>query len=499
MSSVISDGEGTIPSGGSPETPASAGDNGLRKNSLKLWHVCAMGIAYQGLALAIYNNLGLITGDTGPIAPLIFIGVSIAAIPTAISFAVLSNRIPSAGSASTWATQLVAPTFGVWMGFIMAALYTISSCLFPLLMGIFVNSLLEFFGVHATWVTAVLGGLIAITFIGYTTIRNVKISARVTATLTAFEVLFVAFLSIFIVIKQGSAGHLSLQPFNPAANTGGFNGVRMALIFVVLSISGFDVVVPLAEEARTPRRYIPTAVLVSLIGAGLYMSLTSYGYVMGVSPAHLVSFFNGTGQVTPIYPLAGRYIGDFRILVPITGITATLAGFGAVSVAASRILYTLSHDGHGPRTFGSLHARYRTPWNAQRAVLAATIVVPLLVLLWQDRIPTQAYGWLGSTSVFFILIPYTLVNVFNIIYHLRRRREMNWFLHLVLPVLGIVFNVYVFYEAFFKASLTGGLPFKSGASIVVLPCVLAFVIGVPWAVRSMSRARRADARPTVNL
>jgi len=453
---------------------------GLQRNSLKLWHVCAMGIAFQGLALAIYNNLGLIAGYVGPIAPLIFIGVSIASIPTAISFATMSNRIPSTGSAFAWATRLISPKFGVWMGFIMACLYSVTACLFPLLAGIFGNSLLEFLGVHATWVTAMLAGFAAIAFIAYTTLKNIKINARVTATLMGFEVLFVAFLSLFIVIKQGSAGHLSIQPFNPAANTGGLNGFRLALIFVVLSISGFDVVVPLAEEARTPRRYIPIAVLVSLLGAGLYMSLTSYGYVIGVPSKDLVSFFTGTGQVTPIYPLAAQYIGNFKVLVPITGITATLAGFAAVTTAASRIIYTLSREGYAPARLGTVHRQYRTPWNALKLVLGLCVVLPILVLLWQDRIPVQSYGWLGSVTVFFILIPYTMVNVFSILYHRKHREQRNLFTHLVLPLAGIAFNLYVFYVAFFKTSLTGGLSFKAGASIVVSACALAFAVGIPW-------------------
>jgi amino acid transporter len=463
-----------------PEARDGAAEQGLRANSLKLWHLCAMGIAYQGLALAIYLNLGFIESNVGPVAPLIFIGVSVALIPTAISFAVMTNRMPSSGSAFSWGTRTISPRFGVWTGWMIASLYVFSACLQPPIFGLFFNSFLEFLGVHATWWTAALAGLAATAFIGYTTMKDVKISAKVTGSLMAAEIVFVAFLSLFIVVKQGAAGHLSATPFNLSANTGGFGGLQLALVFGVLSLSGFDVVAPLAAEAKSPKRFVPMAVVISLLGAGIYMSLVSYGYVEAVPIKTFVNVYSGSGQVTPIYPLAARYIGNFKLLVTLTGMTAVLAAYGSVSVAASRIMYTLARDGHGPAAFRRLHPSYQTPWNAQKLVLAAAAVLPIGLMLWLDRSPLTTYGWIGNLVVFFVLVTYGLVNVFNIVYHLRRRAEMNWLIHFALPLLGLAFEGYVLYYAFFKTLLQSS-SFRLGTSVVIL-CIVWTAAGVGWAL-----------------
>jgi amino acid transporter len=69
---------------------------GLKADSLRLWHLVAVGLAFQSLALVVYLNVGFIEQTAGPVAPVVFLLVTLASIPTAISFAVMSNRRPSA-------------------------------------------------------------------------------------------------------------------------------------------------------------------------------------------------------------------------------------------------------------------------------------------------------------------------------------------------------------------------------------------------------------------
>jgi len=76
---------------------------GLRRNSLNLPRLAFTGLAYFSLAPVIYLNMGFMETDSGgPVMPFLFIVITIAVLPTAISFAVLNNRRPSAGSGYTW-------------------------------------------------------------------------------------------------------------------------------------------------------------------------------------------------------------------------------------------------------------------------------------------------------------------------------------------------------------------------------------------------------------
>ncbi|MBO0769885.1 MAG: APC family permease, partial [Actinobacteria bacterium] len=167
------------------------------------------------------------------------------------------------------------------------------------------------------------------------------------------------------------------------------------------------------------------------------------------------------------------------VLVPITGFTAALASFGASLYAAGRITYAVSREGFVPRYFAGLHPRFRTPWRAEAATLLVALVFLIAVSLWQGG-PESAYAYLGEIFVFFVLLLYIFVNLANIVYHARFRREsFNWFLNGITPVAGIVIDGYVLYKAFFVSEIS--LPFKSGSSIVWFSLAWA-VIGIGWAL-----------------
>ncbi|HYA53405.1 MAG TPA: hypothetical protein VEG33_19825 [Streptosporangiaceae bacterium] len=88
---------------------------GLRRNSLNLPRLAFIGLAYFSLAPVIYLNMGFMETDSGgPVMPFLFIVITIAVLPTAISFAVLNNRRPSAGSGYTWLWESTYPAVGLW-------------------------------------------------------------------------------------------------------------------------------------------------------------------------------------------------------------------------------------------------------------------------------------------------------------------------------------------------------------------------------------------------
>ena len=93
-------------------------------------------------------------------------------------------------------------------------------------------------------------------------------------------------------------------------------------------------------------------------------------------------------------------------------------------------------------------------------------MLPILISLYQHRNPLLAFGWIGEAYVFFILIPYTLTCVANIFYHRRyHRTDFNWLTNLLLPLLGIVINIYIFYKNFFQTFVLHPTSFVTQTSI----------------------------------
>jgi len=241
----------------------------------------------------------------------------------------MNKRRPSPGGAFTWLWEAVAPPVGAWLGWVQATQYTLACVLQPIMFGLFCNALLAGVGAPATFTTAAVGGLVVVALVAAATYRQVQVSARVVGVFMVIEVAFVAALAAVIIVAQATRGDLSTAPLNPAAATGGVHGVIAAAVFGMLAISGFDVVAPIAEETRTPGRLLPLATILITVLPGLYWIFTSYGIASAVPVGTFVHRYMGSGQVTPVYMVAGRYIGNLKVLVPLTGMTAVLACFGA--------------------------------------------------------------------------------------------------------------------------------------------------------------------------
>ncbi|HEX2025062.1 MAG TPA: APC family permease [Actinomycetota bacterium] len=461
------------------ERPA---EQGLRANTLRLLHLTFVGLAYFSLAPVIYFNMGLMESEAGgPVMPLLFIVITLAVLPTAVSFAIMNNRRPSAGSAYTWLWESTYPAIGLWLGWVLTTTYFLVVSIYPPIFGLFFNSLLDSVGITPGFATGLLGGFLLIVVVAILTHNDIRVGSNVIGVLMIFE-------AGFIVIQGGELGRFTAAPFDPGAAANGLAGIATASIFAFLSIAGVDSIAPLAEESNTPKRLVPFATIFITLLAGLYWTLTSYGFAISV-PVSEVERFVEAGQVTPVLPIAERYIGAWNILVPITALTAVAASFGASIFAASRLLYALARDGFAPRPFARLHHKYQTPWNAELAVLVVSAVLLVVVTVWQEREVASSGAWLAQAFVFFVLIPYIFVNIANIVYHARHRRaDFNWFTNGLLPVLGIAICGFILWYAFFNTLLGGD--FKTQASIVWFALAWA-ALGVIWVI---TQALRRDLR-----
>jgi amino acid transporter len=469
------------------DPPAQGGDASgprLQRGSLNLRRIAFVGLAYFALAPVIYLNMGLIESSAGgPVMPLVFLVITIGIIPTAISFAIMNNRRPSAGSGYTWLWESMSPSIGLWLGWMLITTYVVVTALYPIAFAVFFNALLQYFGIHTSLWTSLAGGFLAIAIGAYMTHSNIKFGARMIGILTIFEAGFIAVLSVIIVIKGGALGHFSAEPFNPGAATAGFQGLGLAAVFAFLAIAGVDSIAPVAEESDTPRRLIPLATILITLMAGLFWTFTSYGFAIAV-PVKTVEDYVSAGQITPVFPIAHQYIGAFDILVPITGLTAAIASLGASIYASSRLLFAVAREGFIPARLARLHPTLRTPWTAELTTISISVVALVLFTWWQGG-PASAYGYLGQIFVFFVLVSYIFVNLANFLYHWRRKRdEFHWVLNGVVPFLGVVIDGYILYQGFFVSSLAQ--PFKTGGSIVTFSVTWA-VLGILWALWWRSR------------
>src|SRR5205823_9737556 len=111
---------------------------------------------------------------------------------------------------------------------------------------------------------------------------------RTLVVLGLLEVGIVVALAISGLVHPGSGG-VNASPFRPSTSPS-LHGLYLAVVFSIGSYSGWEAAAPLAEESRAARRAVPLAMVVSLVGMGVFMVFCSWGLLVGWGSKNLFGF-----------------------------------------------------------------------------------------------------------------------------------------------------------------------------------------------------------------
>jgi amino acid transporter len=448
----------------------------LIPNAMGWVAAAAIGAIIMSPAGGIYFNFGPMVVKAGAVAPLIFLMAMIASLPTALSFALVAKEMPTAGSAYTWIWNATRPALGLFVGWILMGFYLMAMIVLPGIFALFFNEFLAFFGLatgYGTWVVGVLlttGAVILIDYLG------IQITVKATIVFMIVESLILLALALTILARGGFAGQVSFQPFTPGFAIGGSAAIFGALIFGIQSNVGYDAISTLAEETRTPRRFIPLATIVAVVTVGIFWIVVSWAFSLSV-PAHQVAELVNKG-FTPITPIADKYWGSASLLITISAMTSITGIYVAQTVGTSRVMYAMGREGSIPEVFGRLNARRRLPYNAMTLGIVLTTVVTLVLGAVLGL--ANQYTWTGTMASFLGLLTYFSVNVANIVFYWRFRREkFNFFLNGVVPVFGIAVVCYILYESYFASLWNAGWVYGRSVQLAV---VLWLIAGLAWTI-----------------
>jgi amino acid transporter len=449
-----------------------AAETKLKTGVLGIVGVAAMGAVMMSPALGIYGNFGPMAINAGKTTPLVFLLALLATLPTAICYAMISKEIPSSGSAYTWLWEAVNPTVGIWIGWMLAGFFVIVVFLQPLLFGLFFNDLVRLLGFDAGYGIFVLGFLISTVIIALLTYRGVEVSEKGATIDLVIQMILVAALAITIIVVLLLKGNLDFSPFLPSNSPKGMSGISLALIFGILSFTGFNVITNMAEETKNPRKTIPIAIIVACIIVGLYWIIVSWAYVISIPINQVVDAVHS--DIIPVVPIAKEYWGMGKILIILTGMIAALGVYIATTVGASRVIYAMARDGSLPAIFNRLSQKHKVPVNALHLTFILTfifVLIPAGLLGIYDT-----YIWWGKAVVFFALAIYVFVSLANPIFYLRFQREkFNILWNGIIAVFALVINIYLLYEAFFVECWQGD--WATGKSIILF-AILWMMLGL---------------------
>jgi amino acid transporter len=446
----------------------------LRAGAMSTLGVAALGAVMMAPALGIYANLGLIGAEAGRVAPAIFLLALLCTIPTAISYAMISKEIPSAGSAYTWLSDSLSPQIGMWIGLLVAAMYFFAVVLQPILFGLFFNDLLSsVFQVQTGYGTFLAGVLISTAIVALLAYPGAQISANGSIVLMVCELSVVLALSGTVMYVLMGRHQIDLTPFDPSRALHGTHGLFAGLIFALLTFVGFSVITTAAEETHSPREIIPRVVILGCVLLGLFWAVTAWP--LSLSLGDDVWATQTAQGINPVAVIAHQYWGAGSIVVTLTALSAVLGVYLASVVGYARIVFAMGRDGTMPVWFAQLHPKYQVPWNAQHVVLAITVVLDAIWARWLGVY--MAYDWWGTAVTFFAMIANIFVNVGCFAYFYRFRRQSfhrGW--HVAVPLLGIVTSVIPLYYSFgpdlWQAGWKKGQSVMLFCGLVTLGCML---------------------------
>ncbi|HLI25286.1 MAG TPA: APC family permease [Acidimicrobiales bacterium] len=469
----------------------------LQVNAVGLREVLFQSITDMAPGAAIAASIPAGAAFAGGSLPLSVILALVASLLCASCVGELAARIPSAGSLATYAAKGLHPTIGflVGWGYAFAALLVPPLVLVQL--GFTVAPTLHqqwaAYPADLWWPWALLGAAI----ICLAGLFGVRTSARLGSILGAFEIAVFVAAGVLFVVHAGS--HNTLSVFTAkytAKGYRGFNGIFAGSVFTVLAFAGFEAAAPLGEEASNPRRTVRRAVLGATVAIGVLYVFTTYAASVAFGPARFTGF-GGSGPAS-WEGLSRAFYGIMWVFVFFAIVNSTVANANAGVTVSSRTSFALSRVGVLPSAFSRLSVAHRAPWVA---ILMSTVVTVGLTLgLGLGYGTTNAFNMLGTGIVIVLAAIYIVVDAACLGYFLRRRSELNVFLHVVVPVLGIIAFIPAWLSAAGIRAFKFISPLAPPVSYMAYGVAGWMVIGLVYLVyHQAAHPRRVTAVGTVHL
>ncbi|NAW50271.1 amino acid permease [Elizabethkingia argentiflava] len=378
---------------------------------LGLWDIVFFGIAAI-IGAGSFSSLGEAIFRAGPGVIILYIICGFACAFTALCYAEFASRIPTAGSAYTYAYASFGELIAWIIGWALIMEYSFGNIYVAFSWSNYFTSFLDRIGWHIpdnltcsyseaykavlhhsanakllnAWKIApvignfklildlpalVINGLITwLCYIGIKESKNFN-------NLLVIVKLAVIILVIFIGIAYVNTGnwfptnpHTKIQSFMP----NGFVGVMSAVSGVFFAYIGFDALSILAEETKNPQKNLPKGMIISLILCTIiyiFLTLILTGMVDYTK-------FDGIGDpLSFIFAKENANLPWMEFIVSFVAVIAITTVLLVFQMGQPRIWMAMSRDGLLPQKFQQIHPKRKTPSFAT-IITGIVVGVPIL-------------------------------------------------------------------------------------------------------------------------
>jgi basic amino acid/polyamine antiporter, APA family len=327
------------------------------RRELGRWDLTAIGIN-QVIGGAVFAMPAALAAIVGGWSPFLIVGVGIASMLIALTFAEVGSRFESTGGPYIYTRAAFGrfPAFEVgWMQWFTRVASWASV----------INVLVASLGFYWPAVTAgpartiLLTSIIAV--LALINILGIRQSAWVVNGLTIGKLVPLA---LFIVVGLTALNVTALRtgPVPPLPD------LSKSALLLIFAYGGYEVIPVPAGESKNPRRDVPFALIMTIVIVTVVLALAQI-VSLGTLPDLATS-------KTPLADAASRFMGATGAAVITLGaVLSTLGNNMGQALSGSRSLFALAEQGDVPRVFARVHPRFGTPVVA----IVSTALVSLVL------------------------------------------------------------------------------------------------------------------------
>ncbi|MFI7499071.1 APC family permease [Streptomyces sp. NPDC049687] len=473
--------EGLVPA-------AKTGDGGtvhrLKPNAVGLLGVVFMAVATAAPITAMTGNVPfMVSAGNGIGAPASYLVAMVVLAIFAVGFTSMAKHITSTGAFYGFISYGLGRSIGLASGLLATFAYVVFE---PALIGIFstfaTTTLKDQTGLHIPWwAFAVL--MLAVNATG--TWFGVSVAEKLLVVLLATEVTILAAMAVSVAFHGGGPDGFGLDPVNPV---NAFKGTSagLGLFFAFWSWVGFESTAMYGEESRNPKKIIPKATMISVLGVGVFYVFVSWMAISGTGESRAVKVATADPLALFFTPTE-QYVGHWAVVVmQWLMITGSLACGMAFHNCAARYMYALGREGVLPalqRSVGRTHARHGSPHIA--GLVQTVVTAVLLLAFWAaGKDPyTGTYVLLAILGTMAILVVQAVCSFAVLVYFRSHHPESrHWFKTFAAPLVGGVAMLAV--VALLVSNMSAAAGTESGSLVLkATPWIVALiaVAGVAYA------------------
>ena len=520
----------------SPESAAvtdtPTGPSGLKKGSIGIVAVIFMAVANAAPITAMTGNTPIAVGfGNGLGAPAGFLLATIVLTLFAFGYVAMAKHITTTGAFYGFISHGLGQVWGMASGVLATFAYVvfegslIGGCAY------FANDALNtIFGVNIPWLVIAVVAIVGIALLCY---FDISLTAAILGVTLTAEVLILFALAFSVIFKGGGPDGLMLSqtvlpwkalgslPAGAYGTAAAAGSMAIGLFFAFWSWVGFETTAVYGEESRNPKKIIPRATLIAVIGLGLFYTFISAMVIAGNGAKTSVEASISANPLDLFFGLVDANLGGvlldvYKALLVIGSFACALAFHNA----ASRYLFALGREIPSDKvknTIGSTHPKHGSPWIASSIQSVITLVIVLLFAFFTavqvpdaNGVPVDTpalvpyvniYGLLALIGTAAVLLVQAICSAAVIWYFwVRKTHKGNIVTTLICPLIGGVAMLAVVWALWENRAFAAGYASNSQVFKVAPYVILAmFLIGLVYALwlRSAKPADYAEIGRTV--